>query len=97
MRTLSQLHAIRLLVLGMLVTLPATSGAQQRPPILEKLTSTYGLASFGQIEAIRYTFNAEAPGLYLSRSWTCRPGSRNARNAAVSVGFWKCYLYGWVA
>jgi hypothetical protein len=66
--TLTQLHVIRLFALGMLLTLPATSGAQQRPPILEKLTKTYGLESVGQIEAIHYTFNAEAAGLNISRS-----------------------------
>ena len=38
MTILTQLHVIRLLVLGVLLILPATSGAQQRPPILEKLT-----------------------------------------------------------
>ena len=53
MTILTQLHVIRLLALGLLLILPATSGAQQRPPILEKLTKTYGLESFGQIEAIR--------------------------------------------
>ena len=63
MTTLSPLSVIRPLALGLLLILPATAGAQQRPPILEKLTKTYGLDSFGQIEAIRYTFNAEAPGL----------------------------------
>jgi hypothetical protein len=73
MTILTQLHVIRLLALGMLLILPATSGAQQRPPILEKLSKTYGLESFGQIEAIRYTFNAEAPGLNVSRSWTWEP------------------------
>jgi len=73
MTVLTQLHVIRLLALGMLLILPAASGAQQRPPILEKLTKTYGLESFGQIEAIRYTFNAEAPGLIVSRSWTWEP------------------------
>ena len=72
MTILSQLRVIRLLVLGMPL-IPAASGAQQRPPILEKLTKTYGLESFGQIEAIRYTFNAEAPGLNVSRSWTWEP------------------------
>ena len=41
MTILTQLHVIRLLALGMLLILPATSGAQQRPPILEKLTKTY--------------------------------------------------------
>src|ERR1700730_7880451 len=73
MTILTQLHVIRLLALGMLLILPATSGAQQHPPILEKLTKTYGLESFGQIEAIRYTFNVEAPGRNVSRSWTWEP------------------------
>ena len=59
-------------IFGVLI-LSATSWAQQRPPIIEKLAKTYGLDSFGQIEAIRYTFNAEAPGLNLSRSWTWEP------------------------
>jgi hypothetical protein len=51
----------------------ATSEAQQRPPIIENLAKTYGLESFGQIEAIRYTFKAEAPGIDLSRSWIWEP------------------------
>jgi hypothetical protein len=73
MTILTPLHVIRLLALGMLLILSATAGAQQRAPILEKLTKTYGLESFGQIEAIRYTFNAEATGLNISRSWTWEP------------------------
>jgi len=73
MTMLTQLHVIRLLALGLLLILPATSGAQQRSPILDKLTKTYGLESFGQIEAIRYTFNAETQGLNVSRSWTWEP------------------------
>ena len=53
MTILTRLHVvICLLALGMLLILPATSSAQQRPPILEKLNKTYGLESFGQIEAI---------------------------------------------
>src|SRR5689334_20959185 len=57
---------------GVLV-LAVTSWAQQRPPIIEKLAKAYGLDSFGQIEAIRYTFQAEAPGVDLFRSWTWEP------------------------
>ena len=53
--------------------LAGTSWAQQRPPIIEKLAKTYGLDSFGQIDAIRYTFKAEAPGVDLSRSWLWEP------------------------
>jgi hypothetical protein len=73
MTILRRLDVIRTLALGMLLMLPATSGAQQRPPIVEKLANTYGLGSFGQIEAIRYTFNVQSPGLDLSRSWIWEP------------------------
>ena len=59
---MSRLNVIRLLAFGMLLILPATSGAQQSPPIAEQIAKTYGLDSFGQIEAIRYTWNAEFPG-----------------------------------
>ena len=52
---------------------PTTSGAQQPPPAAEKLARTYGIDLFGQIEAIRYTFNAQFPGVDLSRSWIWEP------------------------
>jgi hypothetical protein len=66
-------RAIRLLsILGVMV-LAATSWAQQRPPIVEKLAKTYGLDSFGQIDAIRYTWNATFPGVNISRTWTWEP------------------------
>ena len=55
------------------MVLAATSWAQQRPPIAEKLAKTYGLDSFGQIEAIRYTWNVTFPGVTLSRTWTWEP------------------------
>jgi hypothetical protein len=65
--------AIRLLpILGVMV-LAVTSWAQQRPPIVEQMAKTYGLDSFGQIEAIRYTFNLSLPGVTLSRTWTWEP------------------------
>src|ERR1700739_231564 len=58
---------------SVLLILPATAAAQQRPPIVEKLAKTYGLESFGQIEAIRYTFNVQSSGRDLSRSWIWEP------------------------
>ena len=63
MTILSRPHVIRLLALGILLIVPVASGAQERPPIVQKLATTYGLESFGQIEAIRYTFNAQLPGV----------------------------------
>jgi len=68
----SHLRIVRLLTLGVLV-LAATSWAQNRPPILERVAKTYGLDSYGQIEAIRYTWNAQFPGVNVSRSWIWEP------------------------
>ena len=57
----SRVTKIGFLAIWVLV-LSATSWAQARPPIVEKLAKTYGLDSFGQIEAIRYTWSAQFPG-----------------------------------
>jgi len=74
MTNLSRLEVIRLLGFSMLLLLlPATPWAQQLPPIAEQMAKTYGLDSFGQIEGIRYTFNAELPGVELSRKWEWNP------------------------
>jgi hypothetical protein len=63
---------IRLLAFVVLV-LATTSWAQKRPPIADQIAKTYGLDSFGQIEAIRYTWNAQFPGVNISRSWVWEP------------------------
>jgi hypothetical protein len=64
----------RLLVCLLAVTvLVATSWAQTRPPILEKVAKAYGLDSWGQIEAIRYTWSAQFPGVNVSRSYVWEP------------------------
>ena len=72
MRNTRRYTMICLLLCGVLI-LAATSWAQQRPPILEKIAKTYGLDSFGQIDAIRYTFNLQFPGVNVSRSWVWEP------------------------
>src|ERR1700730_2923374 len=72
MKNVSRVTTIGLLAFGFMV-LATTSWAQNRPPIAEKIAKTYGLDSFGQIEAIRYTFNLELPGLKLSHTWEWEP------------------------
>jgi len=72
-RSAMRLNAIYLLILGVLLMFPATSWAQQPPAIAEKIAKNYGLDSFGQIEAIRYTWNVEAPGRSISRTWEWSP------------------------
>lgn len=64
---------IRLLAFGILAV-SATAWAQ-KAPIAEQTAKAYGLDSFGQIEAIRYTFNIDVPAFKLkaSRTWTWEP------------------------
>jgi len=63
---------IRCLFFGVLVLAP-NSWAQERAPILEQIAKTYGLDSFGQIDAIRHTWSAQFPGVNVSRSWVWEP------------------------
>jgi hypothetical protein len=72
MRNLKLLDRIRLLAFGMLLILPAAAGAQTRSPIAEKIAKAYGLDSYGQVEAIRYTFNIKG-AITVSRSWVWEP------------------------
>ncbi len=51
----------------------ATASAQERAPILEKVAKAYGLDSFGEIDAIRYTWHAQFPGVDVARSWVWEP------------------------
>ncbi len=73
MKNASRAMLIRLLAFAMLV-LSATAWAQ-KPPIAEQIAKAYGLDSWGQIEAVRYTFSLDVPALKLklSRTWTWEP------------------------
>ena len=69
----SRTTIIRLLAFAVLV-LSATSWAQTRAPILDQIAKTYGIDSWDKVEAIRYTWNGEIPGLFkLSRKWEWEP------------------------
>jgi len=69
----SRVPVIGVLLIGVLCP-PARVSAQQRPAIADQIAKTYGLDSFGQIDAIRYTFTIDAgPALKLSRSWVWEP------------------------
>jgi hypothetical protein len=73
MKKLSRVTIIGLMGLWVLV-LAATSWAQQRDPIIENIAKAYGIDSYGQVEAIRYTWNGEIPGLFkVSHMWEWEP------------------------
>ena len=64
---------LRLAIALLLLAVPATAGAQQRPRLAEQMAKAYGLDGFGRIESIRYTWNAEFAGLSLSHQWQWSP------------------------
>lgn len=74
MKYLSRLNVIRLLVCSMLLVLPATFWAQNRAPIIDQIAKAYGIDSWGQVEAIRYTWNGEITGLFkAAHTWEWEP------------------------
>jgi len=68
----SHVSVIGALLIGVLCP-PAPASAQQRPAIAEQIAKTYGLDSWDQIDAIRYTFTLDAGALKLHRSWVWEP------------------------
>jgi hypothetical protein len=59
------------LTVGILLLLPTAAVAQQLPQAAQQMAKTYGLDSFGKVEAIRYTFTI--PGLVPPRTWEWHP------------------------
>jgi cytochrome c-type biogenesis protein CcmE len=71
MTSSSRLAVACLSALIVLLMLPATSDAQELPPAAKQMAKTYGLDSFGQVEAIRFTFTIA--GLVPPRTWEWQP------------------------
>jgi hypothetical protein len=69
----SRVSVVGALLIGVLCP-PSSASAQQRPPIADQIAKTYGFDSWGQVEAIRYTFSIDAgPALKVTRSWVWEP------------------------
>ena len=97
MTSLCRSHSIRFLIFFALI-LATASCSQKSQPVAEKtaqpqgqgltieqVAKAYGLDSFGQVEAIRYTWNAQFPGVNVSRSWIWEPIQRPAGRLALRV------------
>jgi hypothetical protein len=86
MKAFGRSQTIRFLIFGV-VLLAANSCSRQRPPApeqrqsvseksssaRERIAKTYGLDSFDQIEAVRYTFTLQFAAVNVSRSWEWEP------------------------
>ena len=69
----SRVPVIGVLLIGVL-SLPAPVSAQQRPAIADQIAKAYGFDSFGEVEAIRYTFDLDGgPKFKFHRTWTWEP------------------------
>jgi hypothetical protein len=68
----SRIPLIAVASVAVLCSAPAAL-AQQRPAIADQIAKTYGIDSFDQVEALRYTFNLDAGPFKLSRSWVWEP------------------------
>ena len=56
------------------IATPSASIAQTpSTSVRQQIAKTYGLDEFGQVEAIRYTWNAQFPGVNVSRAWVWEP------------------------
>ncbi len=73
MTRLTRLDAIRLFAISAVLILSATAAVPRRAPVVEELAKAYGLDSFGQVEAIRYTWHGEFPGASISHTWEWEP------------------------
>ncbi|HEY1906395.1 MAG TPA: hypothetical protein VGG91_10145, partial [Myxococcaceae bacterium] len=64
---------IAVLLIGVL-SFPARAAAQQRPPIADEIAQVYGFGSWGQVDAVRFTFALDGgPKLRFHRSWIWEP------------------------
>src|SRR5260370_5457002 len=61
------------LLIFWLLALASASWSQKCPPVAEKIAQAYGIDSFGQIDAVRSTFNIDCPGLKVAQSWIWEP------------------------
>ncbi len=69
----NRMTIVRALTFAVLLS-GATCWAQQRDPIIENIAKAYGLDSYDNIEAIRYTWNIEITGLFkASHKWEWEP------------------------
>lgn len=66
--------AMRLLTVLGVLAITTISWTQSRSPLLDKVVKTYGLDSWDKVEAIRYTWNGEIPGLpKIAHKWEWEP------------------------
>ena len=80
----SRVPVIGILLIGVICP-SARVSAEQRPAIAEQIAKTYGLDSWDQVEAIRYTFNVDWPALRLKTSRSLGLGAEDGPGLFTNV------------
>ena len=74
MNSTNRASTLRIVAFGAFLPVAVISRAQQRDPIIDNIGKAYGVDSWNQIEAIRYTWNREIPGApKLAHKWEWEP------------------------
>jgi len=72
MRSSTRVATMFLLLFGVPL-LTVSSWAQSRPAIVQEMAKAYGIESWDKIDAVRYTFSVQFPGVNISHSWIWEP------------------------
>lgn len=73
MKNYRRITVMTVLFCGMLA-LASASWAQNRAPILDQVAKTYGIDSWDKVEAVRYTWSIDIPGLFkATHKWEWEP------------------------
>ena len=73
MKNFRRVTMMTVLLCGMLA-LASTSWAQDRALILDQVAKTYGIDSWDKVEAVRYTWSIDIPGLFkATHKWEWEP------------------------
>ena len=73
MKNYRRITVMMVLFYGMLA-LASASWAQNRAPILDQVAKTYGIDSWDKVEAVRYTWSIDIPGLFkATHKWEWEP------------------------
>lgn len=57
----------------LVLVFPAMSWSQARPAIAEQIAKAYGVDSWEKIDAVRYTWHAQFPGVDVAHAWVWEP------------------------
>lgn len=72
-RSSARFSLLAIVSMAFVLVSPTRSIPQEKPDIRMEIANTYGLASWGKVEQIRWTWNADLGKVKVVRTWTWEP------------------------